>query len=198
MRKEGYRESTIRPCIRALRAIAKRTNLLNRESVKSYLASTDLSENRKEKLTHDLSRFYKWKHIPFEKPTYRRVWARSPSILRRRGHKMRHNECGLPSLKCRETIAPEGFIMRSYGRILLRFEHKPTISGEQQPIDDHPVGGEILPVNSLRLFLVNFWWIFLLAVPILMYWLTARYGVRIPPRVRLAFKLVPLVIRIIG
>jgi hypothetical protein len=49
MRREGYRESTIRPCIRALRAIAKRTNLLNPESVKSYLASAELSENRKEK-----------------------------------------------------------------------------------------------------------------------------------------------------
>jgi integrase len=73
MRKEGYRESTIRPCIRALRAIAKRTNLLNPEAVKSYLASAELSENRKEKLMHDLSRFYKWKHIPFQKPTYRRV-----------------------------------------------------------------------------------------------------------------------------
>ena len=73
MRKEGYRESTIRPCIRALRAIGKRTNLLNPEAVKSYLASADFSENRKEKLTHDLSRFYKWKHIPFQKPTYRRI-----------------------------------------------------------------------------------------------------------------------------
>ena len=105
----------------------------------------------------------------------------------------------MPSLKCRETTVVERFIMRSYGKSLLRFERKPTISGyNNQPIDDHPVGGEILPVNSLRLLLVNFWWIFLLAVPILMYWLTARYGVRIPPRVRLAFKLVPLVIRIIG
>jgi hypothetical protein len=56
-----------------LRAIAKRTNLLNPEAVKSYLASADLSENRKGKLTHDLSRFYKWKHIPFQKPTYGRV-----------------------------------------------------------------------------------------------------------------------------
>jgi hypothetical protein len=31
-----------------------------------------------------------------------------------------------------------------------------------------------------------------------MYWLTAKYGVRIPPRPRLAFRLVPLVVRIIG
>lgn len=85
--------------------------------------------------------------------------------------------------------------MRSYGQRFLRFERKPTISGDHiQP----PVGGEILPVNSLQLLLVNFWWIFLLAIPILMYWLLARYGVRIPPSLRLAFRLVPLVVRTIG
>ncbi len=73
MRKEGYRESTVRPCIRALRAIAKRANLLNPESVKSYLAFSELSENRKEKLADDLARFYRYKHIPFQKPNYRRI-----------------------------------------------------------------------------------------------------------------------------
>ena len=84
--------------------------------------------------------------------------------------------------------------MRSYGQRFLRYERKPAVSG-----NDHvPVGGEILPVNSLQLFLANFWWIFLLAIPILMYWLTAKYGVRIPPRVRLAFRLVPLVVRTVG
>jgi hypothetical protein len=44
MRKQGYRESTIQPCIRALQAIAKRANLLDAESVKSYLGSAQLSE----------------------------------------------------------------------------------------------------------------------------------------------------------
>ena len=87
--------------------------------------------------------------------------------------------------------------MRSYRQSFLRFERKPTVSGgPREP--GVPVGGEILPVNSLQLFLANFWWIFLLAIPILMYWLTAKYGVRIPPRLRLAFRLVPLVVRIIG
>ena len=85
--------------------------------------------------------------------------------------------------------------MRSYRQSFLRFERKPAVSG--QPTEP-PVGGEILPVNSLQLFLANFWWIFLLAIPILMYWLTAKYGVRIPPRLRLAFRLVPLVVRTIG
>jgi hypothetical protein len=85
--------------------------------------------------------------------------------------------------------------MRSYGQRFLRFERKPVVSGEDVGA---PVGGEILPVNSLQLFLANFWWIFLLAIPILMYWLTAKYGVRIPPRLRLVFRLVPLVIRTVG
>jgi integrase len=73
MRKQGYGESTIRPCIRALRAIAKRTNLLNPEAVKSYLALGLASENRKEKLADDLARFYRHRRIPFEKPTYKRM-----------------------------------------------------------------------------------------------------------------------------
>jgi len=73
MRKQGYRESTIRPCIRALKAIAKRTNLLNPESVKAYLASAALSESRKEKLTDDLARFYRYKQIAFDRPRYTRI-----------------------------------------------------------------------------------------------------------------------------
>lgn len=56
-----------------MRAIAKRTNLLNPESVKAYLATAQLSENRKEKLTHDLTRFYRYNNIRFEKPNYRRI-----------------------------------------------------------------------------------------------------------------------------
>ena len=87
--------------------------------------------------------------------------------------------------------------MRSYRQSFLRFERKPAVSGfnfGREP----PVGGEILPVNSLQLLLANLWWIFLLAIPILMYWLAAKYGVRIPPRLRLAFRSVPLVVRIIG
>jgi hypothetical protein len=73
MRKQGYRESTIQPCVRGLRAIMKRANLLNPESVKTYLASAPLSENRKEKLTDDLARFYHYKQITFDRPRYRRI-----------------------------------------------------------------------------------------------------------------------------
>jgi len=32
-----------------------------------------MSESRKAKLTEDLARFYAYKHIPFDKPNYRRI-----------------------------------------------------------------------------------------------------------------------------
>jgi integrase len=73
MQKQGYRYSTVLNCIKSLRAIARRTNLLNPEQVKTYLATSPVSENRKDKLTQDLARFYKYKGVPFEKPNYRRV-----------------------------------------------------------------------------------------------------------------------------
>ena len=60
-------------CIRALKSIARQVSLLDPESVKTYLASMDVSEARKVKLVEDLARFYAWKRIPFEKPNYRRV-----------------------------------------------------------------------------------------------------------------------------
>jgi hypothetical protein len=37
------------------------------------LASTEISESRKTKLSEDLARFYTYKHIPFNKPNYRRI-----------------------------------------------------------------------------------------------------------------------------
>jgi integrase len=73
MARQGYKESTIRPCIRALKAIAKRTNLLEPESAKAYLASAQISENRKEKLASDLARFYRHRHTPFQKRHHNRT-----------------------------------------------------------------------------------------------------------------------------
>jgi hypothetical protein len=73
MRKQGYRESTIQPRIRALKATAKRSNLLDPESVEAYLASSQLSENRKEKVCDDLEEFYRYKGVHFDRPRYRRV-----------------------------------------------------------------------------------------------------------------------------
>jgi integrase len=48
-------------------------SLLDPESVKTYLATVEVSEPRKAKLVEDLGRFYNWKHIPFDKPNYRRI-----------------------------------------------------------------------------------------------------------------------------
>jgi len=73
MQKQGYRPSTIRSCVRTLKAVAKRTNLLEPEAVKIYLASANVSLGRKEKVCQDLARLYKLKQIPFEAPRYYRV-----------------------------------------------------------------------------------------------------------------------------
>lgn len=101
----------------------------------------------------------------------------------------------------RETASAKvlnGKFSHSAGMKAQRFlvvERKPTISGDQARV---PVGGEILPVNSLQLFLANFWWILLLAIPVLMYFLTARYGIRTPRHFRQALRLVPVVARSLG
>jgi integrase len=73
MRKQGYRHSTIRYCIQALKSIARRANLLQPESAKAYLAYAEISESRKAKLTEDLARFYAYKHLTFDKPNYKRI-----------------------------------------------------------------------------------------------------------------------------
>jgi len=73
MRKSGYRNSTVQTCVQALKGLARRTNLLDTESVKSYLANAELSENRKTKLLEDVPRFYAYLKIPFNRPRYKRI-----------------------------------------------------------------------------------------------------------------------------
>jgi integrase len=73
MKKEGYRDSTIRGTVHTLKAVAHNANLLEPESVKAYLARAECSINRKEKITEDLDRFYKWKNVQWVKPRYNRV-----------------------------------------------------------------------------------------------------------------------------
>jgi integrase len=73
MNKQGYRHSTVHYCVQALKSMARQVSLLDPESVKTFLASTDVSEARKAKLVEDLARFYNWKHIQFDKPNYRRI-----------------------------------------------------------------------------------------------------------------------------
>ena len=61
--KQGYRQSTIRSCVGTLKSVAKKADLLNQESVKTYLVSSKVSVGRK-----DLSRlrFYKFKHTVWD------------------------------------------------------------------------------------------------------------------------------------
>jgi len=73
MQKQGYRHSTTKYCVQSLKSVARKSNLLRPESAKSYLAAAQMSESRKAKLTEDLARFYAYKHIPFDKPNYRRI-----------------------------------------------------------------------------------------------------------------------------
>ena len=58
MNKQGYRHSTVHSCVQALKSVARRANLLDPESAKTYLASAMISEARKAKLAEDLARFY--------------------------------------------------------------------------------------------------------------------------------------------
>ena len=96
------------------------------------------------------------------------------------------------TVKFLNTTSREFPTMKPYARKFLTYERRPDFNG----LREAPVGGEILPVNSLQLLLVNLWWIFLLAIPLLICFLTARYGVRIPRHLRQALRLVPIVVRI--
>jgi len=80
--------------------------------------------------------------------------------------------------------------MKDHPRKFLIVEGKPEAGGYS---NNPPVGGEILPVNTFQLFLVNLWWVFLLLIPLLMYFLTAKYGVGLPRRLRRALERVPVV-----
>jgi len=73
MNKQGFSPATIQAAVKTLRAIARRVNLLDPETVKSHLTMLQVSETRKQKITEDLTRFYEYKKIPFAKPHYRRI-----------------------------------------------------------------------------------------------------------------------------
>jgi len=54
MRRQEYRETTVH-FVKPLIWVAKRTNLLEPETVKAYPASAKTSESRKRKLVEDLA-----------------------------------------------------------------------------------------------------------------------------------------------
>ena len=50
MQKQGYRTSTTHYCIQAIKSVARRANLLDPESAKTYVATANVTEARKAKL----------------------------------------------------------------------------------------------------------------------------------------------------
>ena len=73
MQKEGYKRITIIGVVSSLRSIARKTNLLDPEHVKRYLSTAQISEARKEALVVRVTRFYKYQHITWTPPRYKRV-----------------------------------------------------------------------------------------------------------------------------
>jgi integrase len=72
-KRKGCRPSTVEASVRALKSIARHTDLRDHEHVREYLANANCSESRKERLVIDLLRFYGFKGVRFEPPRYRRV-----------------------------------------------------------------------------------------------------------------------------
>ena len=73
MEKEGYRTATTRYAVEALRSLSRRVDIFDTEAVKSFLAKAEVSEGRKERLSNDLARFYRYKGLHFDKPNYRKI-----------------------------------------------------------------------------------------------------------------------------
>jgi integrase len=73
MQRRGFRHATCYTAVRALKRLSKHADILNLEEVKTYLANVQWSESGKERLVNDLTRFYAYKNIPFDKPRYKRV-----------------------------------------------------------------------------------------------------------------------------
>lgn len=73
MRREGYRPPTIRAAVKTLKAVGRQCNILKPEEFKNYLARASYSENRRDKILGDLTRFYKWLRVDFYRPLSRRV-----------------------------------------------------------------------------------------------------------------------------
>ena len=73
MKREGYRDSTIRAAVKALRSVGRRCDLLNPDAFKDYMARAEYGENRRDHILDDARRFYAWLGVQFTKPLSRRV-----------------------------------------------------------------------------------------------------------------------------
>ena len=73
MKREGYRTPTIKGSVKTLKAVGRRCNILNPEAFKDYLSKATYTENRRDKILGDLTRFYKWFGVDFYRPLSRRI-----------------------------------------------------------------------------------------------------------------------------
>jgi hypothetical protein len=53
MKREGYRDSTIRAAVKALRSVGRRCNLLDANAFKDYMARAEYGENRRDHILDD-------------------------------------------------------------------------------------------------------------------------------------------------
>ena len=56
-----------------MKTVARHSDIYNPDSVKGYLARSNVTEARKEALVIRLNRFYRWKKIEWAPPRYHRV-----------------------------------------------------------------------------------------------------------------------------
>jgi hypothetical protein len=73
MQKKPYREATIRSTLACMKSIANHSILENPESVREYIATFSISDNRKSILVDAAARYYDFKQIRFVKPIYRKM-----------------------------------------------------------------------------------------------------------------------------
>ncbi len=83
--------------------------------------------------------------------------------------------------------------MRDYRRTLV-MERKPTSTGGGKS----PVGGEVYPANLLGLVSANILWVLLLVVPVVLSYVLARRGLRMPSVVRQVLRIVPVLMRAVS
>ena len=73
MKEKPYREATISSTLSCIKSMARKTNLDNPESVKEYIATANVSDNRKGILIDAMARYYDYRGIPFQRPVYRKI-----------------------------------------------------------------------------------------------------------------------------
>jgi len=79
MQQQGYRTSTIKAAVKTLKAVNNRCNLQNPTELKTHLATTPYSGNRRHKIITDTNRLYRQLKIPWQPPRSQPVGVIIPS-----------------------------------------------------------------------------------------------------------------------